>query len=272
MLHYVYSVCETADGKIWFGTSNGICHYDGAKFTSVTINIPGDTTVLPDNSPGHEFRVDQYGFPPMEDAVWDIKEDRNGRLWFGTAKGAFYYDGRNFSHFTVTDGVKNNTPLTLKNVEHLLEDRDGNFWFGGRLIEGGLRYDGKMLTSYEVNANMWVWPLMQDATGNIWFSNWGGVYYSDGKSFTNKWESDAMMNDVTSMLQDHEGNFWFTCDAKESGVAFYDGKSLVHYGKTEGVPTNVWSVLEDKDGNIWFGTRNNGLYMYDGRTFTCYSE
>ena len=34
-----------------------------------------------------------------------------------------------------------------------------------------------------------------------------------------------------------------------------------HYG-------NVQSSLQDKAGNIWFGTTENGLYKYDGKSFT----
>jgi len=31
-------------------------------------------------------------------------------------------------------------------------------------------------------------------------------------------------------------------------------------------------MLEDKKGNIWFGTRNTGLYRFDGSVFTSFSE
>src|SRR5690349_18042910 len=31
---------------------------------------------------------------------------------------------------------------------------------------------------------------------------------------------------------------------------------------------NVQSILQDKAGNLWFGTTGNGLYKYDGKSFT----
>ncbi|RYJ52382.1 hypothetical protein DR871_009150 [Flavobacterium petrolei] len=40
--------------------------------------------------------------------------------------------------------------------------------------------------------------------------------------------------------------------------------------KTIGSPKygNVQSALQDKAGNLWFGTTENGLYKYDGKSFT----
>jgi ligand-binding sensor domain-containing protein len=34
----------------------------------------------------------------------------------------------------------------------------------------------------------------------------------------------------------------------------------------------VHSVLKDKKGNLWFATSNNGVYRYDGQSFTPFSE
>lgn len=33
---------------------------------------------------------------------------------------------------------------------------------------------------------------------------------------------------------------------------------------------NVQCILQDKTGNLWFGTTENGLYLYDGKSFTQY--
>ena len=40
--------------------------------------------------------------------------------------------------------------------------------------------------------------------------------------------------------------------------------------KTIGDPRygNVQCGLQDKEGNLWFGTTENGLYKYDGKSFS----
>jgi hypothetical protein len=39
--------------------------------------------------------------------------------------------------------------------------------------------------------------------------------------------------------------------------------------KTIGPPNgNVQCSLQDKAGNLWFGTSENGLYKYDGKSFS----
>jgi hypothetical protein len=34
----------------------------------------------------------------------------------------------------------------------------------------------------------------------------------------------------------------------------------------------VYFILEDKDHTIWFGTRDIGLYRFDGKKIICFSE
>ena len=80
--------------------------------------------------------------------VFDILQDHSGLLWFATVEGVFIYDGQTFTPFTVNDnkqGFMSNT----SNVEEILEDADGNLWFGGRTNEGVYRYDGNAITHYQ---------------------------------------------------------------------------------------------------------------------------
>ncbi len=121
---------------------------------------------------------------------------------------------------------------------------------------------------------------LQDKAGNLWFGTTGdGVYRYDGKSFTNYSAKDGLSsNNVLSVLEDKTGNIWFGTDA---GVCRYNGKTFTGipiFGTNDGSfnfltgkpssQTGVWSMFQDKKGNIWFGTSDDGVYCYDGKSFS----
>ena len=112
-------------------------------------------------------------------------QDKSGKLWFATIDGVYIYDGKSFTPFIIDEGAMGYMS-TNNNAEHILEDKAGNIWFGGRGTEGVYRYDGKSVTNLKLKelfqdgpkpkAHNWAWPQLQDKNGNIWFSNWGGAY------------------------------------------------------------------------------------------------
>jgi ligand-binding sensor domain-containing protein len=105
---------------------------------------------------------------------------------------------------------------------------------------------------------------LQDKNGNIWFSNWDGVYRYDGKSFTSFTKKDGLSGDmVTRIIEDKKGNLWFG----GAGLSRYDGKSFTRFTTKDGLITQrVWSIWEDKTGNLWIGG-DGGSSLYDGKTF-----
>ena len=135
--------------------------------------------------------------------------------------------------------------------------------------KGVFRYDGKSITNLKPNGDNWAWPVLQDKSGNIWFSNWSGVYRYDGKTFTSFTKNDGLADDVvTRIIEDKKGNLWFG-----GGLSRYDGKSFTRFTTKDGIKNSgIWSILEDNTGNIWVGTTETGLYLYDGKTFITYSE
>jgi ligand-binding sensor domain-containing protein len=75
---------------------------------------------------------------------------------------------------------------------------------------------------------------------------------------------------IRSIFQDTKGNFWF--GTAFEGLCRYDGKSLTYYTELDVFKAgSVHAIAEDKKGNLWFGT-NNGLFKYDYKKFTHYSE
>ena len=123
---------------------------------------------------------------------------------------------------------------------------------------------------------------IEDKSGDLWFSTGGeGVYKYDGKSFVNFTVNDGLSsNDIRAVLEDKAGNIWFGTNA---GICYYDGKTITRIQIP--VPDNknfypfngntslnsqpqVWSILQDKTGTIWFGTYKDGVWCYNGKSFT----
>ncbi len=262
----IWSLLEDENGKIWIGTEEGPCLYDGTKFTKIKIPVP--KYLPPNENPYHQIH-----------RVYNMMQATNGKIWFVTIDGIYIYDGKSFTLFEIEEAA--NGFLTPNDkVERILEDKEGNIWFGGRSNEGVFRYDGKSITNLKPmdlfqpgpkpKAHNWGWPQLQDKNGNIWFSNWGGVYCYDGKTFTSFTASDGLTigGAITRIIEDRNGNLWF---GSAGGLSRYDRKSFTGF-KDGLINPWIWTILEDKNGNIWVGTRQMGLYLFDGKRFINYSE
>ena len=58
--------------------------------------------------------------------------------------------------------------------------------------------------------------------------------------------------------------------ASWTGVWRYDGKLFTNITSAIKSPS-FWDVLEDRKGNLWFGTRDSGVYCYNGKSFLHYT-
>lgn len=102
-----------------------------------------------------------------------------------------------------------------------------------------------------------------DKSGNLWFSiNGEGAYRYDGQTFTNYTTKEGLCNNnVTAIIQDKAGNILI---GTNSGICQFNGRTFKKYPIPDTL--NITCMLEDKDGNLWFGTKNSGIYRYNGRT------
>ena len=209
------------------------------------------------------------------DLVRNIIQDRKGNILMATYDGVFQYNGKSFTKFT--EGVSSARFFSL------LEDRQGNLWFGS-LGSGVYRYDGKSfqnLTTDNGLLNNEITCIYEDKAGNIWLGAGGGASRYDGKTFRNYIiKGDSMMEDrtgktlpnsprqpyeVKSIIEDKTGKFWLST----GGNTFvYDGENFTVVARDGKRPfKNVLTIIEDKKGNIWLGG-DDGLWRYDGSTFT----
>jgi ligand-binding sensor domain-containing protein len=267
----VWSILEDALGNIWFGTDDGVSKYDGKTISKIPLTIT--------SSIGVGTTMPQTG----ENIVWSIFQDKKGTIWFGSDYGIYCYNGKIFSYFLDNADVVNKSNLTLKSVQCMLEDTNGNLWFGSgpMAFEGIGFYDGKSLINFKPQDEGWIRTIIENKNRTLLFATRHiGMITYDGKNFTNFSEPQNIRKDlINTVLVDSKGNIWYGSDytndndATTGGLWKFDGKSFVEFTKKEGLGnTSIYSLTEDKAGNIWIGTRNCGLYRYNGQTFETFSE
>ncbi|MCD6069031.1 MAG: hypothetical protein K0S33_3857 [Bacteroidetes bacterium] len=233
-------------------------------------------------------------------------QDKAGNMWFGTAgNGINYYTPAlgGFINFTKQDGLCHNDILCCA------EDKAGNIWFGTR--NGLIRYKPsgahparKDFSSFLISANVisasdrkkipytyqpadnFVWSILQDNTGKLWFGTNKGVYIHDPLTdagndpplFTQFFDNNTLVNknnlhlkDIQSMVQDTKGNIWFASGyIKGEGICRYDGKSITNF-KPDSI-SSFREAMVSKNGDVFFLDVYRGAYVYDGKTFTNFTK
>jgi len=156
----VWSILEDKKGNIWFGTSYGVCCFDG-KFLTILSEKEGLTN----------------------NYVNSIVEDKKGNLWLGTKGGLCCFNGKVFTHFTEKEGLSNNV------VKSLSLDKKGNLWIftenglnnlildGSNRIIQFLKNDG--LKSLDFNEN----TSLLDSKNKMWMGSDKGLNMLDLNEF-----------------------------------------------------------------------------------------
>ena len=253
----VSCIYEDKKGKLWFGSNDGVCYYNGKTFTNFTIAPPGNS----------------YSQSPKK--VAGILHDKKGNFWFVTLNhGVYRYDGKSFTNY-----------LPYQTLVCILEDKNGNIWVGSWSHGGVYRYEGKSFTHFDGLSDDMIKCMLEDKAGNIWIGTRdNGVDRYDGKSITNFSENDGLCsNGVECILEDKNGNIWFGTDftaggTKRGDACFYDGKSFNNFTANDvltesgSTPYTVMTIAQDNKNNLWFGSRGGLLLRYDGKSLTNFSD
>ena len=216
--------------------------------------------ILPAIDPYFVVSADTISPYGPRDITRNVLQSRDGSIWFASWEGIIRYDGQLFINITLQKSLK---PFR---VFSLMEDREGNLWFG-TIGAGVYRYDGKSFINFTTENGLvgnGVECLLQDKRGNIWLGTDKGASCYDGKSFTSYTVKDGLAsNAVHSIVQDRTGKLWFGTD---TGVNCYEDKSFTDFKSNTGYPfVNIRSIIEDKTGNIWIGGED-GLYNTKSRS------
>ncbi len=251
--NYVRLIQQDKDSTIFVVTGNGVCIFNGKKFSTLPssyLNI--NTTNLSNiillfgnyyqNNSINKFELPltsrlTKNYSPTPNAVYCSYKDSKGNIWFGTeSNGVCKYDGKSFTWLDEEE-------LGLA-IRSIFEDKNGNIWIGNN-GNGLFRYNGKTLTNFTKEHKL------------------------DNPDFKNKQkEKEGTLARVWSITEDKKGTLWIaTIDA---GLWKYDGKVLNNFTTKDGLASNsILTLFCDNIGNLWIGA-DNGVTIYDGKTFAAF--
>ncbi len=262
----VRAIFQDAKGSYWLGSQNeGVSYYDGKSFEYFT-TIDG----LSDNQ------------------IRSIQEDKNGNIWFGTAKGVSVYNSERFTNYS----INTNVPKIEWN------ETIGDLWFYAGEEDGINRFDG-------INMNYLIFPkpknenpnnsygvtdISKNKDGKVWIATYTALFNFNGKMINvlDKKKLELKDNEelhIRSVLADSKGRIWVGNNGigvllmeNDKTINFSDINSLIHKNSGKngnisppGTMEHVFAIEEDSEGNIWFGDRDTGAWRFDGKTVTNYT-
>jgi ligand-binding sensor domain-containing protein len=255
-------IAEDREGKLWFGTPGGLCHYDGKTFSHLAIPYTDTSSVW----------LDQVYPVVNPNQVMSVLQDRQGYLWIGTnGAGAYRYDGKEFTQFlsdvgkVYDDGQQHNIILSI------VEDLSGNIWFTSLSHGGVSRYDGASFTHFRDElSDDFIRVIFCDRKGNLWIGTHGnhngGLDLFDGRKFSafHKTDDGFSHNNVRWIFEDQSGDLWL--GSGTSYLSIFDGAHFKAFTARDGRKFDkILFIVGDQNGNIWFGGQN-GLWKYNGES------
>lgn len=273
----IRAIFEDSQGRFWFGSHNeGVSRWDGHAFTYYTVA---------DGLSGNQVRT--------------IQEDAAGNLWFGTGHGISRFDGKSFTTLV----GRNQDAGNVARGSTWRQDA-GDLWFIGGSGEPAAPFDGQGVYRWDgremeflplplpvsadaaTRGDYLVTAISRGRNGMIWFGTYPEVFGYDGRSFTTLdgrtlgLAAEDEPFHVRSVFEDSRGVLWIGNNGL--GVLRYDGRSLSNFTQQHGLDLKakdaseslgrVFSIAEDAAGALWFGTRDSGVWRYDGERLTQFTQ
>ncbi|HXD77081.1 MAG TPA: two-component regulator propeller domain-containing protein, partial [Puia sp.] len=256
----VTCILRDQQGFMWFGTRDGLNHYDGYDF-DVYKNIPDDTASLSSNF------------------VTSIIEDRMGDIWVGTWGGGLNRFDKSKHRF-----IRYAAAIRSDFINALMQDDQGRIWVGSN-DHGVWILDPRTGTTVNYSANAAdpasisdndVLSILEDSGHGIWLgTSRGGLNRFDHatNAFQHFMHSDGdpgslANNTVQTIYEDVQHRLW--AGTRDGGLDLLDRRrgTFRHFRNDPQNPNSlarnvVLTMANDDEGNLWVGTENGGISILD---------
>lgn len=241
----ITSCIAASDGKLFFGTRDGLCIYANDEFKTIS---------------GYGFRH-KY--------ILSLYEDSKKNIWIGTNDGLFKYTNSVITEATAVNASKQTgIPFPIFSI---VEDKTGAIWAATE--NGAVKYENEQASHFSNKTNFKaqrVLSITKDYLGNLWFGTEEGLFNYNYKEFTKISQKNGLSSNFINFLQTDNLNRLLIGTNTGLDILtikdFYANKiSIKHFGKNDGllsVESNFNASFKDKTGRILIGTPN-GLEIYN---------
>jgi ligand-binding sensor domain-containing protein len=308
--NHIKTVLTANDGTLWLATwTGGVDHIIPPKIngetwycehytteeglsTNTVRTIMQDRTgniwICPDGAGVHILKPNSFQhISDLRDLtelnIVRMMRDRKQNIWFGTeGPGLHMLEPATASHPAILHHYQLSNDPRLGWTRAILEDNDGNIWFGGKegfwKMKPQANYASIELIHYSFWAPLaapWVISMTQDPQGNFWMATYGGgvvrwkpdgdtngtfVHYSEYFGFSCDY--------LTSIAADQDGNIWIGTD--QNGItelqpsANGEKVTMMNYTEREGLASNfIIDMQQDAASNFWIATNWNGAFYFE---------
>jgi signal transduction histidine kinase/ligand-binding sensor domain-containing protein/AraC-like DNA-binding protein len=286
--------CDKA-GRLWIGTSAGLCYYDNAKDIFVTLTLKGSSGEVPGNDirkifagrdnliyilsstmlgslditnlQFREIEVEKGSDEPFSTGSFDA----SGRIWIGGDSGTVWLNDKPETRFRK---FCKNRP---ESISRIYPDEKG-VWIGYNwagldfnLYDGSIsaHYGGDLEDNNRIQHNR-VRDIFKDESGRLWISTYKGITIIDNgiiKNLTTQELSGIPYTSIYNLFRDSKNGLWV--GTWSGGLAYmseFDNK-FIHIEIDQATPVSdnefVSSFAEKNDGTILIGTEFGNLNRLD---------
>lgn len=290
----VMAICQDNLGRMWFGTEEGICIYDGVQTTVYKPSEYHRPDANPIGNQTHFIASDKEGniFFDSDNALirYDMQTQKfsclreskvkcissiDGKIWAGISDSIFTWN-------SATDKLDFVLKLedTGQEATCIRKDSDGRYWIGttnGLYVKKGNEPLACVIFGEDI------YSIFEDSKYNLWISiRMNGIYKKDIDGHFTRYRYDPSVpdnissNQVRDFAEDNHGNIWI---GTFTGLNKYNPASrkfeIYSRNPLPGSLTHssIFPIYKDKQGTIWLGTYYGGVNYFNPETdlFTAYA-
>lgn len=298
----IHCILQDKKGWMWIGTSQGVCRFDGYKFTvfkndpeeqaslkgnlvrAIFEDSKGQLWVGTENGGLNKFNREKENFHHLfyngdaaflkDASVTSIHEDAAGILWVGTKTSLYRIENEK----SIAEIKPANLSAFSEYFRVLRSDKSGRIWIGTN--NGLFIYDPNTNTATKLDlnpsfsANREIWEIVIEDDRTIWVGTYAnGMYTIDPVSLVTRHividKENERSNTVRAISRDRSGKYWigtrgglYTYEKQKGVVAFYYHD--VRQPKSL-VNNSVQCIFHDVKGDVWIGTRGGINFLIEER-------